>query len=169
MYMVRMFDRRKVKFPLKVVLNKQKTKVLYAEVNSDLADVLLSFLTLPLGMIVRVLQKRDPELLVGSITTLYKGLRYLDTVHFEKQSCKQMLLNPRTSSEAARHKLKLNIDDTDQPTMYFMCACRTDCKFKTYPPVSIYWGDLCDCGKSVLSWEIDFRDYIDQGANEIVS
>lgn len=44
-----MADAKEVEFTLKVRMNKQKTKVLFAEIESNLADVLLSFLTLPLG------------------------------------------------------------------------------------------------------------------------
>lgn len=47
-----MSDAKEVKFSLKVLINKQKTKVLFAEAESDFSDVLLSFLTLPLGKIV---------------------------------------------------------------------------------------------------------------------
>lgn len=47
-----MSDAEEVKFSLKVMINKEKTKVLFAESDSDFVDVLLSFLTLPLGSIV---------------------------------------------------------------------------------------------------------------------
>ncbi|KAL3635466.1 hypothetical protein CASFOL_020013 [Castilleja foliolosa] len=163
-----MSDPNNVQFPLKVVLNKQKTKVLYAEANSDFADILLSFLTLPLGTIVRVLQKHDPAVLVGSITNLYKSLASLDSVHFQTEVCKQMLLNPRSSSEAARHKLKFNVDDTDEPTNYFRCASCTDCSFTNYPNVSMYCGILitCGCGRSTLSKEIVFNDTINKGIED---
>ncbi|KZV34413.1 hypothetical protein F511_35450 [Dorcoceras hygrometricum] len=46
-----------VHFSLKVMMMKKSNKVLYAEVDSHLVDVLLSFLTLPLGTIVRLLNK----------------------------------------------------------------------------------------------------------------
>ncbi|KAL6529635.1 hypothetical protein OROGR_015258 [Orobanche gracilis] len=65
-----------VKFNLKVITNKQKTKVLYAEANSDFADV-LSFLTLPLGTIVRVLKKHNQGIGIGSLTTFRDVIRFL--------------------------------------------------------------------------------------------
>ncbi|KAL3635471.1 hypothetical protein CASFOL_020018 [Castilleja foliolosa] len=163
-----MSDPKNVQIPLKVMINKQKTKVLYAEADSEFADVFLSFLTLPLGTIVRVLQKHDPALMLGSITTLYKkSLQSLDFVHFQTEVCKQMLLNPRSSSEVARHKLKFNVDDTDQPTKYFKCASR-DCSFFKNPYVSMYHGIsiVCDCWKSMLRKEILLTDSIDQGADD---
>ncbi|KAL6535897.1 hypothetical protein OROHE_012741 [Orobanche hederae] len=147
-----------VKSNLKVITNKQKTKVLYAEANSDFADVLMSYLTLSLGTIVRVLKKQNQGIGIGSLTTLYKGLENLNSVHFQTESCKQMLLNPKSSSEAGRHKLRLNLDDADQPTKYFKCS-RTKCNFFSYPCVGMHRGGTrCDCGKSTMDKEISVRD-----------
>lgn len=73
-----------VKFSLKVVMNKEENKVLFAEVDSSLAEVLLSFLTLPLGTIVRLLVKHyanEPPS-IGSLNTLYQGLVNLDSSNF---------------------------------------------------------------------------------------
>lgn len=95
-----MSDDKDVTFCLKVVINKQKTKVLFAEIDNDLADVLLSFLTLPLGQIVRLLKKHygdEAAPAVGSLTTLYNGLANLSSVHFLTEGCKDMILNPRSS------------------------------------------------------------------------
>ncbi|KAI3457339.1 hypothetical protein Pfo_014002 [Paulownia fortunei] len=145
-----MSDAKEVKFSLKVMINKQKTKVLFAEADSDFADVLLSFLTLPLGKIVRVLEKHygDKAPVIGSLTTLYNGLANLSSVHFWTEYGKQMLLDPRNSLEAECRKLKLNVDDT-QPMKYFRCGDR-DCKMKRSPYVSMYYDTRkCDCGKSL--------------------
>ncbi|KAK6134779.1 hypothetical protein DH2020_031449 [Rehmannia glutinosa] len=80
----KMSNAKDVKFTLKVMINKQKSKVLFAEAGSDFVDVLLSFLTLPLGRIVMVLNDHygDKTPAIGSLTTLYKGLSNLDDVHF---------------------------------------------------------------------------------------
>ncbi|KAL6535903.1 hypothetical protein OROHE_012747 [Orobanche hederae] len=96
----RMSDANKdVKFSLKVVINKQKTKVLFAEAGSDFTDVLLSFLTLPLGKIVQVLERhyKEEAPVIGSLTSLYKGLSNLDSTHFSTEGAKQMLLDPISS------------------------------------------------------------------------
>ncbi|KAL6546269.1 hypothetical protein OROMI_021990 [Orobanche minor] len=109
-----------VQFSLKVLINKQKTKVLYAKADSHFVDVLLSFLTLPLRTVVRILGKHygNDEAqapVIGSLNTMYNGLANLDSDHFCTESSKQMLLNPRKSFRNERCKLKLNVDDT-QPT-----------------------------------------------------
>ncbi|KAG8368389.1 hypothetical protein BUALT_Bualt15G0040400 [Buddleja alternifolia] len=116
-------DSEEVKFSLKVVINKEKNKVLFAEVDSSFADVLLSFLTLPLGTIVRLLAKhfahQSPT--IGSLNTLYQGLANLESSHFCTDTGKQILLNARNSLAPLCKKLKLNLDDSE-PTKYFACS-----------------------------------------------
>ncbi|KAL6535902.1 hypothetical protein OROHE_012746 [Orobanche hederae] len=103
-----MSDANEVKFSLKVMIDKQKNKVLFAEADSDFTDVLLSFLTLPLGRILKVLEGHngDKARAIGSLTTLYRGLFSLN--HFYFGGCnKYQLLNPCKSSGV---KLKLTVD-----------------------------------------------------------
>ncbi|KAL6554123.1 hypothetical protein OROMI_019796 [Orobanche minor] len=131
-----MSDAKDVRFSLNIVTinNLQKTNVqVFAEADSDFADVLLSFLTLPLATIVRVLRTHygDQAPPVGSLTSLYNGLANLDGGHFRTDSCKWMLLNPRSSSEPECHKLKLNVDDT---------------LWKNYRELAIWLSNYNGCG-----------------------
>ncbi|EYU31633.1 hypothetical protein MIMGU_mgv1a018387mg [Erythranthe guttata] len=161
-----MSDANEVKLCLKVMVNKQKTKVLFAEIDSNFADVLLSFLTLPLGKIVGILKKHYGEeapVKFGSLTTLYDGLANIESNHFWTEGCKDMLLNPRSSFEAECLKLKLDIGDT-QPTRFFGCA-DTDCK-KKRSNVSMYYGKIeCDCGK-LLSKPMGITTHEDEDKDE---
>ncbi|KAL7129051.1 hypothetical protein ABFS83_13G037100 [Erythranthe nasuta] len=161
-----MSDANEVKLCLKVMLNKQKSKVLFAEIDSNFADVLLSFLTLPLGKIVTILKKHYGEkarVKFGSLTTLYNGLANLQSNHFWTEGCKDMLLNPRSSFEADCRKLKLDIGDT-QPTRFFRCA-DTDCK-KKRSNVTMYYGNIeCDCGK-LLSKPMGITTHEDEDEDE---
>ncbi|KAL0384216.1 UNVERIFIED_CONTAM: hypothetical protein Sradi_2815900 [Sesamum radiatum] len=70
-----MSESEDVKLSLRVVMNKEENKVLFAEVDNCFADVLLSFLTLPLGTIARLLVKHYAEgaPVIGSLSTLYQG------------------------------------------------------------------------------------------------
>ncbi|KAL2254641.1 UNVERIFIED_CONTAM: hypothetical protein Sindi_0258800 [Sesamum indicum] len=49
-----MSESEDIKFSLRVMMNEEENKVLFAEVDSSFADVLLSFLTLPLGTILNI-------------------------------------------------------------------------------------------------------------------
>ncbi|EYU34026.1 hypothetical protein ABFS82_13G015400 [Erythranthe guttata] len=155
-------------FTLKVMVNKQKTKVLFAEIESDFADVLLSFLTLPLGKIVRVLKKHyaDDQLTrvnIGSLTTLYDGLSNLNNVCFWTDGCKEMLLDPRSSLEAECRKLKLDIHET-QSTKYFLCE-NSKCSYST--AASVYRDTVkCSCGKT-MKREVDLKEFQSDSKNGV--
>ncbi|KAL3845127.1 hypothetical protein ACJIZ3_002530 [Penstemon smallii] len=142
-----------VKFRMKVLINKEKNKVLFAEVDHDLADILISFLTLPLGTMVRLLSEHygDEAPVIGSLNTLYKGLVDLDRSSFCTKLGKQMLIKPKNPFEDDLVKLKVNIDDTE-PTMYFTCEV---CSWNRLKPVinySMYDGTTkCACGKLMSS------------------
>ncbi|KAH6780511.1 hypothetical protein C2S52_011748 [Perilla frutescens var. hirtella] len=137
------------KLSLKVMINKQKSKVLFAEANNDFVDVLLSFLTLPLGKIVKILENHygNKALHVGSLNTLYAGLYHLDSSQFFVGGAKQMFLNPRSAFEAECSRLVLDITDS-QPTKYFVCQ---DSKCSNRSPVGniCMYSDIavCICGK----------------------
>ena len=129
------------KITLKVMVDKKWNKVLYADAEKNFVDVLLSFLTLPLGTISRLVSKESniEAMKFGSISSLYQSVQDLDGKYLWSQECKEMLLKPRNFMEGNCQKLKLNIDDT--PVQYFSCAnwrCR-NC-------VSIFRNQRCPCG-----------------------
>ncbi|XP_073153352.1 uncharacterized protein [Henckelia pumila] len=122
---------------LKVVMIKGKNKVLYAEIDSDFADVVLSFLTLPLGTIARLFIKHYGNTpILGCFNSLYSGLFNLDSSHFGTVEGKKMLLEPRNASGFERRRLKVQIDDTP-PIKFFTCN-RQKC-------VSMYYQMKCFC------------------------
>ncbi|GJW55521.1 hypothetical protein Tco_0099606 [Tanacetum coccineum] len=57
------------KISLKIMVHKKKNRVLFAKADSDFVDILFSFMTLPLGTIVRIFEKRQDEKLepLGSL------------------------------------------------------------------------------------------------------
>ncbi|XP_073153342.1 uncharacterized protein [Henckelia pumila] len=134
---------QEVQFSLRVTMIKESNKFLYVEVDHEFANVLLSFLTLPLGTIVRLLNKHygDDAPILGSLNSLYSGLKNLDNSHFWTEAGKRMLLNPRSTSSGINCSgLKvLQIDDTP-PIQYFTC--------KEQSCVSMYYEMRCYCGDS---------------------
>jgi hypothetical protein len=126
---------------LKVMVDRERNKVLYADAEKDFVEVLLSFLTLPLGTIARLVAAESSieAMKFGSISSLYQSVQDLDGKYLWSQECKEMLLKPRNSMEGSCWKLKLNIDDT--PIQYFICeGWIMNC-------VSIFRNQKCLCGK----------------------
>ncbi|MCH92677.1 DUF674 family protein, partial [Trifolium medium] len=127
------------KVTLRVIVDKARNQVVYAEAGKDFVDVLFSFLTLPLGTIARLVAKESniEAVRFGSLSSIYESVSDLDQQHLWSHNCKEMLLNPRNSMESHYQQPKLNIDDT--PIQFFVCENRR-C-------VGIFRNQKCHCGK----------------------
>lgn len=151
-----------VKVSLRLLIDEENNKVVLAECGKDFVDVLFSFLTLPMGTIVRLLEKHrtSPQVVVGCFNNLYKSVSEMGPESFQTEACKQMLLYPRTVNHDKYSKIKLKVDDTEA-VKYFVCPgfnCRECCR-KYY---SISKTETCGCGEIVnskfvlglMNWEI---------------
>ncbi|CAL0326387.1 unnamed protein product [Lupinus luteus] len=133
---------------LRILVDEKKNIVVYAEAGKDFVDVLLSFLTLPLGTIARIVSNGSnmKKVSVGSLSSLYQSVANLDVNQFWTDTCKELLLHPRNSSEDYCQNLKLNIDDTEK-TKYFICE-NWECSRKSSGGLlSIFRNKRCNCGK----------------------
>ena len=65
-------------FPLRLFIDKERNKVVLAEASGDFVNSLLTFLTLPLGTIIRLLsnnETHDQSVEVGCINNLYHSVQ----------------------------------------------------------------------------------------------
>ena len=146
-----MSDAEEVKISMKVMINKEKTEVLFAECNGDFVDILLSFLTLPLGRIVNVLEKHygaKETPVIGCINNLYNTIANLDRSHFWTKGTKNILLNPTSSFDEDCGGLKLNISDY-QPE-YLLCM---RCSKLRFISVSANQYAFCKCGVVIKTYD----------------
>jgi hypothetical protein len=127
---------------VKLFIDEEKKKVLFAESDKDFVDILFSFLTLPLGTIVRRLGKQSQ---IGCLDELYKSVESLSEDHFQTKACKTMLLSPVNAAAFHCDRLKVHIDDDNSRNFYF---CASNCR--TMTPVKV---NCCDCGSAASSWE----------------
>ncbi|KAF9598867.1 hypothetical protein IFM89_032721 [Coptis chinensis] len=67
---------------IKLLINREKNKVLFAESDGDFVDVLFSLLTLPMGTIIRLLGAKSN---MGSMDKLYNSVANLDKEHLKTQ------------------------------------------------------------------------------------
>ncbi|PKU79683.1 hypothetical protein MA16_Dca010911 [Dendrobium catenatum] len=84
------------KFNLKIILNKKNNSVLSAEVGGDFLNQLLSFLTFPLGSVIRLLCNRISS--ECCINNLYFSAECLGLECFKSKECKNMLVFPQLAS-----------------------------------------------------------------------
>ncbi|GKC33817.1 RNA-directed DNA polymerase, eukaryota, reverse transcriptase zinc-binding domain protein [Tanacetum coccineum] len=108
------------KISIKAIADKEKNRVLYAEADYTFVDILFSFMTLPMGAIVRLLEEQADKKFeaLGSLNNLYHSLVDLPECYFLTEECKLMLLNPRSPSYDRSTELILKTDDI-APTKYF--------------------------------------------------
>ncbi|XP_061339665.1 uncharacterized protein LOC133286284 [Gastrolobium bilobum] len=160
---------------LKILVDREKNKVVFAEAGKDFVDALLSFLTLPIGTIVRLVGNESSihSVRVGSLSTLYESVANLEEKHLWTPHCKEMLLQPRNSMEAYCQQLKLNIDDTE-PIKFFVCDKHLDCRRKNGSLLSTFRNQRCRCGK-LMSGVISTRNltlengFVEETATFIIS
>ncbi|XAR68866.1 hypothetical protein NMG60_11000270 [Bertholletia excelsa] len=131
---------------VRIMVDEQKNRVICAEAGNDFVDALFSFLTLPMGTIIRLLrdlrqQSTLPAADLGCLSNLYRSVETLGSDHLWTDGCKVMLLRPRNPCENYCSLLKVNVDDTKPK--YFICP-EEYCLGK----LSYYANGRCSCGKT---------------------
>lgn len=138
---------------LKVFVNKTKNCVAFVESELDFVDVLLSFLTLPVGTVIRLLNKQSS---LGCFDKLYESVKQLDKKYFATAACRSMLTNPMNSSGVKCQKLKININEMGE---LYTCLSY-NCIHRSF---SYYSGLKCQCGGDIAK-AVDYdlnRDQVD--------
>ncbi|XP_027905996.1 uncharacterized protein LOC114165613 [Vigna unguiculata] len=138
-----MASEKEVTIPLRYCVDDEKRRVIVAEATGDFIDVLFSFLTLPLGTIIRLANKFEQRVELGCVNKLDQSVDNLDSDVFWNNVCKKMLLSPRNPLESSYQRLKVRVDDTE-PTRYFMCHT---CSKEKDLLMSTFDGAKCQCGK----------------------
>ncbi|XP_074364901.1 uncharacterized protein LOC141705942 [Apium graveolens] len=158
---------READIPVKVVVDKEKKRVVFAEADGDLADILFSFLTLPMGTIVRLLAKANhsdesERVNIGNFNTLCRSVRNLDAKYFVTEESKDLLANTKNFAEYQCQRLKINIDDT-KPAEYFICrnlGCTLD---QDFPSLSTSNIAKCRQCREYLNMPIRYEDDTREG------
>ncbi|XP_043694601.1 uncharacterized protein LOC122645355 [Telopea speciosissima] len=131
---------------LKLLIDKENNRVVMAEADSDFVDIVFSFLTMPMGTIVRLISKQPHPAIIGSLTSLYDCVESLEEQLLHTKACKSMLLHPRNPCENECKKLKLNIDDTE-PTKYYICSDWNCSRRESGGLYTTFMNVRCNCGK----------------------
>ncbi|XP_077225469.1 uncharacterized protein LOC143858654 [Tasmannia lanceolata] len=129
------------KFGLTLMVDKEKNRVVFAESDKDFVDILLSFLTMPIGTVIRLAGKQSK---LGCMDTLYESVENLDVQYLQTEACKSMLLRPRSASEIECMKLPLQLKDTQ--VTYYICPNWSSSP-ETHKFTSTASNARCRCGK----------------------
>ncbi|XP_059648233.1 uncharacterized protein LOC132294404 isoform X2 [Cornus florida] len=131
---------------LKVLVDKDKNRVVCVESNEDFVDVLFSFMTMPLGNFIRVAREHSIEDHFGCLNNLYESVENLDEKHLQSVKCKDMLLRPRSAAEIYCMNLKLNFVNSDT-NEYYMCYY--DHCFGPYYNARCHCGRVMGCARNL--------------------
>ncbi|KAL5990127.1 hypothetical protein ACLOJK_011024 [Asimina triloba] len=124
---------------LKLLIDKGRKRVAFAESDKYFVDTIFSFLTKTVGNVVRLSSKKSN---VGSMDALYESVENLDSQYFQTKVVKDMLLHPRSASETRTEDLAANID-TEHPKYYI---CTWKCVISGSRLVSSVKNARCHCG-----------------------
>lgn len=105
---------RDIKMDVKLIRSKSQKKIVFAEASENFVDFMFSFLTIPLGSIVKLL---DGNTFVGCVDNLYKSVESLDSSWCTDS--RSMLLNPGLAPQFGCPNQPLNISDVETPTTYY--------------------------------------------------
>ncbi|XP_021769466.1 uncharacterized protein LOC110733687 [Chenopodium quinoa] len=103
-----------VKLSLKIIVDTQANKVVFAEANLDFVDFIFSILSLPLATVVKLLNAKD---MVSCLGSLYQSIESLEPKYFEAFRDKDSVLRPRTSVVNPL----LSSNDTPTSVTYYLC------------------------------------------------
>ncbi|GJV94795.1 retrovirus-related pol polyprotein from transposon TNT 1-94 [Tanacetum coccineum] len=155
-------EKNEDKISLKLMVNTEENRVIFAEADSSFVDALFSFMTLPLGTIVRLVEKVPDEKIkpLGSLNNLYHSLGDFPDKYMSSEESKFRMLNPKSMSYDHCQKLKLNIDDTE-PEKHFICE-NLDC-FRRSGALYISCSSAkCHYCEKLMNLEIKFEGSTDR-------
>ncbi|KAK3184630.1 hypothetical protein Dsin_031916 [Dipteronia sinensis] len=99
------------------MVSKSKNIVCFAEASEDFISLLFSFLTVPLGCIVKEMYSGTSK---GCITHLYNSVDKLDAKQYLKSSeHKEMLLSPKLAPNFSYDNHPLGIEESKHSPHYF--------------------------------------------------
>ncbi|XP_057458753.1 uncharacterized protein LOC130749415 [Lotus japonicus] len=133
------------KMDVKVVRSKSQNKIIFVEANEDFVDFMFSFLTMPLGSIVKLLGGNS---FVGCVDNLYKSVETLDSSWCTDS--RPLLLNPGLAPQFGCPNQPLNIPDVEPPTYYYGTG-DTRQKINVYEPYQGYVDKVVTIEGGVIS------------------
>ncbi|XP_059650156.1 uncharacterized protein LOC132295911 [Cornus florida] len=131
---------------LKVQVVNEKNRVIFAEPNKDFVDVLFSFMTMPLGIIISLTREHPPKESFGCFNNLYESVENHEEKHLQSVKCKEMLLHFQSSVELSCKNLKLNLVNSNS-NGYYVCD-NPEC------PLSAYKIARCRCGSTMNNFQV---------------
>ena len=142
---------------LKLLIDTESHRVLFAEAGNDFIDFLIHILALPVGTFIPLLKKQG---MVGSLGSIYESIESLSTTYLQPKLNKETLLKPKVhiSSGGAGVPLLLpNVESSSSTSMKFY-RCERHYSGNCFDYVANYENAICPSCQNVMTREIRFVD-----------
>lgn len=103
---------------LKLLIDTQTKRVLFAEAGKDYVDFLFHILSVPVGTVMSILKKHEN---VGSLANLYRSVENLDESYVQPKQSKGALLKPMTPISSPGVPL-LDLKDASTAMKLYKCT-----------------------------------------------
>ena len=108
------------KVSLKLMIDTESRRVLYAEAGKDFVDFLFYILALPAGTFIPLLNQET----VGSLGNIYDSIENLSTSYLRPNVTKDSLLKPRAYFSAGTG-LPLHLPNVESSRKLYRCCCQS--------------------------------------------
>ena len=103
---------------MRLLVDAKAGRVLYAEDGKDVVDLLLSFLTLPLATVVKLL---SADAMAGCVGNLYGTVERLDAAYVRSADARAALLAPAGGYDGSKLLLQLP-EAVESSTEFYRCC-----------------------------------------------
>ncbi|KAI3461373.1 hypothetical protein Pfo_018036 [Paulownia fortunei] len=134
---------------LKLLIDTQGKRVLFAEAGKDFVDFLFQILSLPAGTVISLLRKQE---MVGSLANLYESIENLNDSYIQPNQTKDTILKPVPPvSDSSIPPLGLNGAPTTVKKFYWCSECESyvsDNPYAVCPECDLKMSTNLSCGSS---------------------
>ncbi|WCJ19522.1 hypothetical protein M5689_001809 [Euphorbia peplus] len=156
------------KVKLKLLIDKKKQKVLFAEADKDFVDFLFSIISLPLGKIVNLLTK---DHMIGCIGNLYDSIASLSETYIQSPQNVESILNPKSMVSSQNPLLLLEGRKELYMCLYLGDRCRKCYNLETTFHRHVADNPNTDCPscKRTMTCKLQFVESGSGGAKKVAS
>ncbi|KAH9305746.1 hypothetical protein KI387_010150, partial [Taxus chinensis] len=139
---------------VRFLINSKTRRIIYAEAGKDFVDLLFSFLTLPIGSVMKLLSESDFSKKLASVTNLYDSMGSLPSQFMTAD--KSELQDPKFLSAYANNTLRI------EGGTYYVCTYVSHTSSYSSHNIDTHNNGKCVCGNAV-NCPVKFRQN-NQGA-----
>lgn len=131
------------KVSMKLLINTQINKVLFAEAGKECVDFLFHILSLPIATVIRLLKEQG---MVGCLANLYGSIESLNETYIQPDKNKDSLLKPSAPSVPL-----FLLEGGSQPTKKAMYQCSSGRGYSAHYYYSDYPNATCSACHGLMS------------------